>query len=65
MFFFAVKYIKSIDGFTGCYRGLTPKICASTVYTIAFEKTVKAVKFKNGCEGDENLNIDELEDAER
>ncbi|XP_066586773.1 mitochondrial carrier homolog 2-like [Prorops nasuta] len=39
-----VKYIKSVDGFTGCYRGLVPKLCAYTVSAIAFDKTTTICK---------------------
>lgn len=39
--FFTVKHIKSVDGFTGCYRGLVPKVCAYTVGTIACDKTLE------------------------
>lgn len=40
-----VRYIKNVDGFTGCYRGLIPKLCSYTVSAVAFEKTAKLVKF--------------------
>ncbi|XP_076245767.1 mitochondrial carrier homolog 2 isoform X2 [Calliopsis andreniformis] len=42
-----VKYIKSVDGFSGCYRGLIPKLCAFTVSTVAFKKTSKCIKFSD------------------
>ena len=45
--YFAVRYIKNVDGFTGCYRGLVPKLCAYTVSAVAFEKTSKCIKFKD------------------
>lgn len=41
MLFLAVKYIKNLDGFTGCYRGLVPKVCSYTVSTIACDKTLE------------------------
>ncbi|KOC63222.1 Mitochondrial carrier like protein 2 [Habropoda laboriosa] len=40
-----VRYIKNVDGYTGCYRGLIPKLCASTVSAAVFEKTYKSIKF--------------------
>lgn len=30
-----VKHIKSVDGFTGCYRGLVPKLCGNVASVIA------------------------------
>ncbi|XP_051163277.1 mitochondrial carrier homolog 2-like [Leptopilina boulardi] len=43
-----IKYIKSVDGFTGCYRGLVPKLCSSTVSTMVYEKTAEYIRFKQG-----------------
>lgn len=54
---FTVKYIKSVDGFTGCYRGLIPKVCSCTVSTIACDKTLEYLQQKwvqNEDEDDEN-----------
>ncbi|XP_076760855.1 mitochondrial carrier homolog 2 [Xylocopa sonorina] len=42
-----VKYIKNVDGFTGCYRGLIPRLCANTVSAVVFQKTSKSIKFKD------------------
>lgn len=33
-----IAYIKRVDGFVGCYRGLGPKLCASTVSSITYQK---------------------------
>lgn len=43
-----IKYIKSVDGFTGCYRGLVPKLCAYTVSAIVSEKTAESIKLRQG-----------------
>lgn len=40
-YFLTVKHIKSIDGFTGCYRGLMPKLCSYTVSIVACDKTLE------------------------
>lgn len=45
---FTVKYIKSVDGLTGCYRGLVPKLCSYTVSTIVCEKTAESIQFEPG-----------------
>lgn len=59
----AVRYIKSVDGFSGCYRGLVPKLCAYTVSAIAFEKTSESIKFEN--ESDKKIDEDDLSESER
>lgn len=33
-----IAYIKRVDGFVGCYRGLGPKLCASTISSITYQK---------------------------
>ncbi|XP_014218960.1 mitochondrial carrier homolog 2 [Copidosoma floridanum] len=40
-----VKYIKNIDGLSGCYRGLAPKLCGLTIYAIVFDKSLKHIEF--------------------
>lgn len=60
---FAVRYIKNVDGVSGCYRGLVPKIFSHTVAAIAFDKTIKSVEFED--EPDTSVPIDDLEDSER
>ncbi|OAD62091.1 Mitochondrial carrier like protein 2 [Eufriesea mexicana] len=54
-----VIYIKNVDGFTGCYRGLIPKLCAYTVSATAFEKTSKSIKFKD------EPSKDDLEESQK
>lgn len=39
----AVKHIKSVDGFTGCYRGLFPKVCANVACIFATEKILSKI----------------------
>ncbi|XP_020298045.1 mitochondrial carrier homolog 2-like isoform X1 [Pseudomyrmex gracilis] len=36
-----IKHIKNVDGFTGCYRGLMPKLCSYTVSIVACDKTLE------------------------
>lgn len=54
-----VKYIKSVDGFTGCYRGLVPKVCAYTVGTIACDKTLEYLTNPE----EQNENEDERDES--
>lgn len=35
---FVVKHIKSVDGLSGCYRGLSPKLLGSVVSVIGTKK---------------------------
>ncbi|XP_046389493.1 mitochondrial carrier homolog 2-like [Ischnura elegans] len=40
-----VSYIKGIDGFTGCYRGLTPKLCACLVSSLTYQRIRESWEF--------------------
>ncbi|KAL1518298.1 hypothetical protein ABEB36_001940 [Hypothenemus hampei] len=53
-----VKHIKSVDGFTGLYRGLGPKICGNLLSAIVAQKCTDFLKAD-----DENSEYDE-EDSE-
>jgi len=44
-----VKYIKSVDGFFGCYRGIFPRICQSIVSQTVYKK----IASKNPFFGDD------------
>ncbi|KMQ96906.1 mitochondrial carrier 2-like protein [Lasius niger] len=58
-----IRHIKSIDGLTGCYRGLLPKVCSYTVSTIACDKTLEYLQFnsvQNEDEDDENEIVSSL-----
>lgn len=52
-----IRHIKSIDGLTGCYRGLVPKVCSYTISTIACDKTLAYLQL-NSNEQNEDINID-------
>nr|XP_012223507.1 PREDICTED: mitochondrial carrier homolog 2-like [Linepithema humile]XP_012223508.1 PREDICTED: mitochondrial carrier homolog 2-like [Linepithema humile]XP_012223509.1 PREDICTED: mitochondrial carrier homolog 2-like [Linepithema humile]XP_012223512.1 PREDICTED: mitochondrial carrier homolog 2-like [Linepithema humile]XP_012223513.1 PREDICTED: mitochondrial carrier homolog 2-like [Linepithema humile]XP_012223514.1 PREDICTED: mitochondrial carrier homolog 2-like [Linepithema humile] len=55
-----IKHIKSVDGFTGCYRGLMPKLCSYTVSTIACERTLEYLQTnseQNEEEDDEDESV--------
>lgn len=54
MLFFTVRHIKSVDGFTGCYRGLMPKLCSYTVSTIACERTLEYLQTNSEQNEDED-----------
>ncbi|XP_012257319.2 mitochondrial carrier homolog 2-like isoform X2 [Athalia rosae] len=58
-----VKYIKTVDGFTGLYRGLVPKLCANAISTVAFQKTAESITFVN--EPDPQIDEDDLPEHER
>lgn len=36
----AVKHIKTVDGFTGCYRGVVPKVCGNLVGAVVSQKVL-------------------------
>lgn len=33
-----VKHIKTVDGLTGCYRGVVPKVCGNLVSAVVSQK---------------------------
>lgn len=59
----SVKHIKRVDGLTGCYRGLTPKLVGSIVGVVGSQKILDRLGLE---EVDENEDKDECEltDAE-
>ncbi|XP_015122209.1 mitochondrial carrier homolog 2 [Diachasma alloeum] len=63
-----VRYIKNVDGFSGCYRGFVPKLCAYTVSAVAIEKVSESNYFLKYFPEDETRkeeDIDDLPDDER
>lgn len=52
-----VKHIKSVDGFSGCYRGLEAKVCGNWLSAIATQKVADYLEVNKSEE-------DEGEDAE-
>lgn len=60
MFYFSVRHIKKVDGLTGCYRGLVPKLCSYTVSTIACQKTAEYLQLdvvQNEDEDEEDESV--------
>jgi len=56
---FLVAYIKRVDGFVGCYRGLGPKLCASTISSITYQKLyVKTVEESTAAAEDDEAAED-------
>ncbi|KRT85735.1 mitochondrial carrier protein [Oryctes borbonicus] len=58
-----VKYIKSVDGLTGCYRGLFPKVCGNLVCAITTEKVLEKLQYEVNRKNDD-LKDDELDGDE-
>lgn len=54
----AVKHIKSVDGLSGCYRGLTPKLVGSVIGVIGSKRVAEKLGLD---ENDENESKDESE----
>lgn len=56
-----MAYVKNVDGFVGWYRGLGPKLCASTVSGITFERVHEVIRIRGGRtpEIDENTTEEE------
>ncbi|XP_014247379.1 mitochondrial carrier homolog 2-like isoform X2 [Cimex lectularius] len=60
-----VKYIKGIDGFTGCYRGFAPKLAGQVVGMFSAPMVVNQLKQELGPDFDFNPTDDELSDEEK
>lgn len=56
-----VRYIKSVDGFSGCYRGLVPKVCGSIAGAVASQKIVERMERDDP---DEEVDEDTLTEEE-
>ncbi|CAH1101174.1 unnamed protein product [Psylliodes chrysocephalus] len=48
-----VKYIKNVDGFMGCYNGLTPKVCGNLMSAIASQRLLDYLEPPNEDDFDE------------
>lgn len=57
---FTVKHIKSVDGLSGCYRGLTPKLVGSIVGAIGSSKVAN----KLGLAKEEHRESEEFDGTE-
>ncbi|XP_071442970.1 mitochondrial carrier homolog 2-like [Hetaerina americana] len=40
-----VSYIKGVDGFSGCYRGLAPKLCSCLVSSLTYQRVRESWQF--------------------
>lgn len=62
-----MRYIKAVDGFTGCYRGLVPKLCAYTVNGVIMEKVNDSYLFTKIFPQvqDDDEDIEELPEEKR
>lgn len=49
-----------MDGFTGCYRGLVPKVCSYTVSTIACDKTLEYLQSNSVEQNEDEDDEDEI-----
>lgn len=58
-----MKHIKKVDGFSGCYRGLTPKLIGSVVGVIGSQKVLDRFGLDVIAENDDKDEC-ELSDAE-
>lgn len=47
-----MKYIKSVDGFIGCYRGLLPRLCYANLYFFVYNKVSERNPIQRGDESE-------------
>ncbi|XP_064212092.1 mitochondrial carrier homolog 2 isoform X2 [Tribolium castaneum] len=53
-----VKHIKSVDGLSGCYRGLGPKVCGSLINLVATQKMMEYLDL-NQQDEEEDTDVEE------
>lgn len=56
---FAVKHIKSVDGFQGCYRGLGPKVTGNLLSAIVTQTIIDYLAIERDEENFEEENEEE------
>lgn len=61
----AVKHIKKVDGLSGCYRGLAPKLIGSVVSVIGSKRIAEKLGLDDEYDGDESKDSSEITDQER
>lgn len=54
--FVTVKHIKAVDGITGCYRGLVPKLCGNVASVIACQAVLDRLQLETVEEASEDSN---------
>lgn len=59
-----MKHIKKVDGLSGCYRGLTPKLVGSVVGVIGSKRVAEKLGLDE-CDENESKDESELTDEER
>ncbi|KAK9871485.1 hypothetical protein WA026_012858 [Henosepilachna vigintioctopunctata] len=59
-----VKHIKTVDGFSGCYRGLESKVCGSLLSAIATQKVIEYLEVHKNEEED-GVEDEDVEVARR
>lgn len=54
----SVRHIKTVDGFTGCYRGLESKACGSILSAIATQKITDYLEINKVEEDEEDMDVE-------
>lgn len=56
--FLSVKHIKAVDGLSGCYRGLGPKVCGNLISVVATQKMIDYLDL-NKTDEEEDVDVEE------
>ncbi|XP_044732708.1 mitochondrial carrier homolog 2-like [Chrysoperla carnea] len=60
-----VKHIKTVDGFSGCYRGLVPKILGNTVGALASQKVLDSFDFDKPIDSQDDNRTEAEKERDR
>lgn len=52
-----VNYIRNVDGLTGCYRGLLPKLIGNILGSAGSERVARCLGFEADLDDDKNDEI--------
>lgn len=60
-----MKHIKTVDGFSGCYRGLVPKIVGNTVGALASQKVLDSFDFDKPIDSQDDNRTEAEKERDR
>lgn len=62
---FSVSYIYTVDGLSGCYRGLAPRLSGNLVLAVVYSKATNYLKIDSSTDEDDDEGEENLQEEER